>query len=129
MADQPARSSTLLIAPTGAVVNQAGAWAWLAWALISARIGRPSFSALERVVSTSAAAPSEMDEALAAVTVPSLAKAGFSVGILAGSAFSGCSSFSTTVSPLRPLTVTGVISLTKLPSSVARRARFRLSMA
>jgi hypothetical protein len=51
-----------------------------------------------------------MEEALAAVTVPSLLKAGRRVGILAGSAFMGCSSASTTSTPLRCWTVTGVIS-------------------
>ena len=72
---------------------------------------------------TSAAAPSEMDEALAAVIVPSGAKAGFNVGILDGSALSGCSSLVTVVVPLRPFTSTGVISRSKLPSSFASRAR------
>ena len=45
---------------------------------------RPRRSAVEARIITSAAAPSEIDEALAAVIAPSLAKAGFSVGILAG---------------------------------------------
>ena len=50
---------------------------------------RPSLSATLWRVRTSAAAPSEIDEALAAVIVPSLAKAGFSVGIFAGVALGG----------------------------------------
>jgi hypothetical protein len=49
---------------------------------------------------TRAAAPSLIDELLAAVMPPSRAKAGRRVGILAGSAFSGCSSVSTTLGPL-----------------------------
>ena len=40
-------------------------------------------------VRTTAAAPSEIDELVAAVIVPSLAKAGFSVGILSGLAVAG----------------------------------------
>ena len=39
---QPALARTLRIAGIGAVVNQAGSCAWVACALISARIGRPS---------------------------------------------------------------------------------------
>jgi hypothetical protein len=42
--------------------------------------------------STSAAAPSEIDEELAAVTVPPSRKAGFSCGIFSGRALPGCSS-------------------------------------
>lgn len=57
-----------------------------------------------------AAAPSEIDEELAAVTVPSFLKAGFRVGIFSGMALVGASSVSITVSPLRPATVTGAIS-------------------
>jgi len=58
----------------------------------------------------SAAAPSEIDDELAAVTVPSLANAGLSEGILLMSQVNGVSSRATTVSPLRPLTVTEAIS-------------------
>ena len=61
-------------------------------------------------ISTVAAAPSEIDDDDAAVTVPSLRNAGLSVAIFARSTVNGVSSLSTTVSPLRPLTVTGVIS-------------------
>ena len=50
---------------------------------------------LSRVI-TRAAAPSLIELALAAVIVPSLRKAGFRVGILAGRPCSGCSSVSTT---------------------------------
>jgi hypothetical protein len=49
----------------------------------------PSRSATLWRVSTSAAAPSEIDEALAAVIVPSLAKAGLEVGIFRGVALGG----------------------------------------
>ena len=78
---------------------------------------------------TRAAAPSEIDEALAAVMVPSLAKAGRRVGILAGSALPGCSSTLTVSLPLRVLTSTGVISASNAPLSMAARARVRLSTA
>jgi len=65
------------------------------------------------------AAPSEIDEELAAVTVPSLLKAGFNVGILAMSQVNGVSSWATTRSPLRSLMVTGAISVWNAPASMA----------
>ena len=89
----------------------------------------PSLRATLSRVSTRAAAPSEMELALAAVIVPSLAKAGLRVGILAGSAFSGCSSLSITVESLRSVTVTGVISRANAPLSVAARALVSEPMA
>src|SRR4051794_41730524 len=55
--DHPALSSSLRIAGIGAVVYHAGAWEWVAWALISARIGRPSRSARERRGRGNAPAP------------------------------------------------------------------------
>ncbi len=70
-----------------------------------------------------------MDEAFAAVTVPSLRKAGFRVGILSSRALPGCSSTLTTVSPPRPLTVTGAISPTKCPAAIAFCARVSELMA
>ena len=88
----------------------------------------PLASASDWRVSTSAAAPSEIDELVAAVIVPSLAKAGFSVGILSGRPRPGASSVSTTVSPPRPWMVTGTISSSKAPLSIAALARDRLSM-
>ena len=54
-----------------------------------------------RAPAPTAAAPSEIDEELAAVTVPSFLNAGLSVGILATSSVKGVSSLSTTTSPLR----------------------------
>ena len=101
---------SFVAAGTGAVVNHCGACEWLAWPRIRARGLRPFSSAVARLVTTSAAAPSEIDEAFAAVTVPSLAKAGFRCGIFSGRALPGCSSASIRVSPLRVVTVTGVIS-------------------
>ena len=57
-----------------------------------ARGARPSFSAAERRIITSAAAPSEIEEELAAVMVPPSRNAGLSVGILSGLALNGDSS-------------------------------------
>jgi hypothetical protein len=89
------------MAPTGAVVNRPGSWAKVLWPTIVATGLRPELRAVEARIMTSAAAPSEIDEELAAVTVPSLRKAGFSVGIFSSCALKGCSSLSTTTSPLR----------------------------
>ena len=66
-----------------------------------------------------AAAPSLIDEALAAVTVPSLANAGLSSGILSRRALPGCSSMRD--SP--PLTATGVTSASNMPPAIAACAR------
>ena len=71
---------------------------------------------------TRAAAPSLIELLLAAVIPPSRLKAGRKVGILAGSAFSGCSSVSMTSVPLRVVTLTGVISALNAPVSIARLA-------
>jgi len=60
---------------------------------------------------------------LAGVTVPSFLNAGLSAGILSICAFSGCSSLSTTTSPLRPDTVTGTTSQVKSPLLIAACAR------
>ena len=55
--------------------------------------------------------------------MPSLRKAGCSVGSFSGEAFAGCSSLPIVTSPLRPGTVTGAISQPKVPSSFAVSAR------
>ena len=67
--------------------------------------------------------------ALAAVIVPPGLKAGFSPAILSRRALKGCSSWRTTVSPPRPLSVTGAISQSKEPSSLAVLARVVEAMA
>ena len=72
---------------------------------------------------TSAAAPSEIELELAAVTVPPSRKAGFSVGIFSGRALGGCSSVATSVSDLPAFTLTGAISQAKSPCLIARLAR------
>ena len=74
--------------------------------------------------STIAAAPSLIVEALAAVMVPSLAKAGRNLPNWAGSPRPGSSSWATMEgSPLRWGTSTGVISRSKAPLAMAARAR------
>src|ERR1700684_4629098 len=84
---------------------------------------RSSDAAKDSRAKTSAAAPSEIPEELAAVTVPSFLNAGLSVGILEISRVNGVSSLSTTTSPLRVLAVTGAISAAKLPPLTAGSAR------
>jgi len=59
-----------------------------------------------------------LDE-VAAVIAPSFLNAGFRPGILSSLALNGCSSNLTTVSPALPGSVTGAISQSKLPSSLA----------
>src|SRR5438132_11151642 len=116
---QPVRSKSFAIAPTGAVVNQPGSWECVAWPAMSASGARPRRSAVERRISTSAAAPSEIELELAAVTVPSWRNAGFSVGILSRLALNGCSSISMNFSSLPALTAIGVISQANQPSRFA----------
>jgi hypothetical protein len=92
------------------------------------RRGSPSARGDSRI-STSAAAPSEMLLALAAVMVPSFLNAGLRPGILSSLALKGCSSNLTTVSPPGRASVTGAISQSKLPSSLACLARVVEAMA
>ena len=80
------------MAPIGATVNCAGACAWAAVATMRASGSRPFSRALDSLVRTIAAAPSEIDDEVAAVIVPSLAKAGLSCGILSGRPRPGASS-------------------------------------
>src|SRR3982750_391215 len=81
-----------------------------------------AFAVLSRI-NTSAAAPSEMLDEVAAVMAPSFLKAGLSDGILSSLALKGCSSNLMTVSPLGELSVTGAISQSKAPLSLAALAR------
>ena len=111
------------MAPTGAVVNQPGSCAWVVWPTIVASGVRPRFSACDRRISTSAAAPSEMELELAAVTVPSLRNAGLSCGIFSKLALNGCSSLSTKRSPLPDFSATCAISQANQPSLLAFCAR------
>src|SRR5437588_5036226 len=121
----PIRSRTFWMATTGAVVNQAGACACVAWPRILANGVTPRRSASEPLMITSAAAPSEIPLALAAVMVPPSRKAGLRVGIFAGSARIAGSSV--VISALSACT--GAISLRNQPRSVAVLARVSDSCA
>jgi hypothetical protein len=95
----------------------------VACARIVAKGEMPRFTASERRMRTSAAAPSEIELEFAAVTLPPSLNAGLGCGILSSFAFSGCSSCKTIRSaPLLLLTATGVISFAKLPSAITRCA-------
>jgi hypothetical protein len=90
-----------------------------------ASTGLFSLAAWLAFISTTAPAPSLMPEALPAVTVPSLAKAGLSLVMASRVApWRGYSSSVTTTSPLRVLTVTGVISSLNRPAFWAASALF-----
>ena len=82
-----------------------------AWPTIRAMGASPRARAPDSFISTTAAAPSEIEEALAAVTVPSFLKAGFRPGILSICAFKGCSSLSTTTTRLPFTTWSTIVSL------------------
>ena len=85
----------------------------------------PSLAACLAVISTTAAAPSLMPEALPAVTVPSFSNAGLSLAIASRVApWRGYSSSLTMMSPLRDLMVTGTISSLNLPAFCAASALF-----
>jgi hypothetical protein len=75
----------------------------------------------------SAAAPSEIDWSWCGGNRAVLGEGGLQVGILSGMPLPGCSSVSTTTSPLRGLTVTGRFRL-KAPSAIAACARRSDSM-
>ena len=83
----------------------------------------PRLAAVSAVISTTAAAPSLMPDALPAVTVPFLSKAGrnFASTSTVVPCF-GCSSVSTIVSPRRLAILTGTISSLKRPAFCAASA-------
>ncbi len=84
----------------------------------------PRSSATEARVSTIAAPASLMPEAFPAVTVPPSRWNTVRIAASAERVTSrGCSSVSTTVSPRRPLIVTGVISAATAPDASAAWAR------
>ena len=84
------------MAPAGAIVNHSGAVATTAWPTMRAR-GRASNSrATSAAASTRAAAPSLIEDAFAAVTVPPSSKTGRSAASLPGSYRRGSSSSATT---------------------------------
>src|SRR5262249_20345018 len=83
----------------------------------------PSLAASLAFISTTAAAPSLIPDALPAVTVPSLSKAGRSL-LIASSVVPclGYSAASTTMAPLRVLTVTGCASSFNPPDFILEPA-------
>ncbi|KAG1524324.1 hypothetical protein G6F50_018541 [Rhizopus delemar] len=89
----------------------------------------PRAAASSSVSRTTAAAPAEMLEELAAVTLPSFLKAGRRGGILAMSERPVCSSVATSTSPLRVATFTATISSANAPLACAACARLTDSMA
>ena len=119
-------SSALREAGIGPDPMMAGSTPAVAQEAIRARGFRPRVSASSAVISTTAAAPSLRPEALPAVTVPVLREGGLQL--------SPCprpsrrariySSWSTTTSPLRLLTVIGTISSLNLPAFWAASALF-----
>jgi hypothetical protein len=85
----------------------------------------PRRDASASLISTAAAAPSLMPDALPAVTVPSLSKAGRSFCIASIVVpWRIYSSWSTTVSPFLPLTVKATISSLNFPAFWAASALF-----
>ena len=120
----PARLAARGTALAGAVVNHSGSWAASAEPAIRARGLRPSWAAFSSDIRTSAAAPSLRVEALAAVTVPSLVKAGRSELTLSRMRLLYSSSWATcTTLPLRSLTSTGTTSRSNLPAAHAAALR------
>ena len=127
---QPARPSALRVDGIGPVPITAGSTPAVAKDAMRANGVRPRLAASRAVISTSAAPPSLMPEALPAVTVPSLLKAGRSFAIASALAsWRMYSSSLTTTSPLRPLMVTGVISSLNRPAFCAALALCWLATA
>ena len=121
---QPAFSRHFLVAGTGPVPIISGATPALLYALMVPRIGKPSVSALARLASMTAAAPSFREDALPAVTQPSFLNTGrmaasFST-VVPARGFSSVSN--TNGSPLRCGTSTGVISSLNFPDAIAASA-------
>ena len=120
----------LVIAPTGAVVNLAGSWAWAAWPTMRATGFRPRRSATLWRVMTSAAAPSLMRDGVGGGDRAVLGEGGLEAGDLARrSPLPGCSSSATVVGPLRAVISTATISRSNQPLRCAVWARVRLAMA
>src|SRR5665213_18129 len=120
----PARSKASLLAGIGPTPITAGSTPTDAQEAMRASGAMPRRAASAAFIKTTAAAPSLMPEALPAVTVPFLSKAGFNFASVSTVVpWRGCSSVSTTTSPLRVFTVTGTISSVKRPDFCAASAR------
>ena len=120
---QPARCNALRVAGIGPVPITAGSTPAVANEAIRAIGVRPRFWASSALMSTRAAAPSLIPDALPAVTVPSLLNAGRSRAIPSIVESSRIYSSSETItSPLRVFTVTGSISSLNRPALRAAEA-------
>src|SRR4029453_3862163 len=121
---QPALSRQRLDAGTGPIPIIAGSIPVVANALILASGFNPNFSARSADITRTAAPPSLMPEALAAVTEPSLANAGFKPETESGvvPALMNSSAANATGSPLRWGIITGTISSLNLPAFCAASA-------
>ncbi len=120
---QPHFSRTRCTAPDGASRKSSGLRANCACATIRATGVAPSSRARSRDDTTSAAPPSFTFDALPAVIVPSVLKAGRSERRDSRLVSRGVSSLITRVtSPLRPFTSTAAISSSNQPSRCARSA-------
>ena len=127
---QPAFSSAFFEAGIGPVPMIDGSTPAVAEAAMRARGSSPRAFASSALISTRAAAPSFRPEALAAVTLPSLAKAGRSFCISSRVApWRMYSSWSTTTSPFLPGMTTGAISSANLPAFCAASALCWLARA
>src|SRR4051812_15734797 len=116
----PTLSSAFFAAADGVFARYGKSSATCAWAMISPRTVLPFFSAHSLEASTSAPPPSLTPGELPAVCEPWSPESGLSFDSVSSDVSRrGASSISTTVSPLRPLTVTGTISSGRRPSSVA----------
>ncbi len=121
----PAFERALGSALAGATVNHSGSKAASAYPLMVASGLRPRDFAFSALIRTNAAAPSLIEEAFAAVTVPSLVKAGLNAGILSINTLLYSSSVLKIIgSPLRCGIVTGTISPENFPASQAALARW-----
>ena len=114
------RSSSFLVAGIGPVSMITGSTPTVVWSRIRARGLRPYSSAFSRVISRTAAAPSEIWLELPAVTLPSGLNAGFRLASVSR-LVSGRMPWSVTTVSSEPfiLTCIGTISRSKRPSSVA----------
>ena len=121
----PSRAQAFLIAFAGCSCSEASGPATTPWDPITASGVRPSSSAFRRLMTTTAAAPSEICDELPAVMVPSLANAGRSLPRPSAVVSARMPSSSVTMmgSPLRWGTATGAISAANTPDSWARAAR------
>ena len=118
-------SAHFLIECSGAIITHSGAQPPVAYAVTRARAVIPSSDAISSLITTSAAAPSLIEDALPTVTVPSFLNAERSPAtdsiVMSARMFS--SVLNSTASPFRWGTLTANFSASKRPSLVASLAR------